>query len=619
MKENQNLILAVVLSLAIFLLWQHFIGGPQQEAQRRLLQQQQAAQTATPATPELQGVPGSASTTGVEILPRADAIARDARVPVESPRVDGSIALKGARFDDLSLKDYRQTTDHKSPEIVLLSPRASEEAYYATFGWSAPADAKLDLPGLDTPWELVSGTTLSPSSPVTLRWTNPQGLVFTRTIALDANYMFTITDEVQNTSSNAVALAPFGLVARHTKPPQRSTYILHEGLLGVFNAELEQVTYKKMIEEREKRFTPERPGGWLGITDKYWMTALIPEQTEKIAGRFMEQPLAASGLYQTDYLGAVRTLAPGAKTQITNRLFAGAKEVSVTNGYEKDLGVARFDLAIDWGWFPFLTKPMFWLLDHYNNLGGNFGIAILLLTVTVKLLFFPLANKSYEAMSKMKKLQPEMTRLRDVHKDDKVKQQQEIMELYKKEKVNPLAGCLPIFVQIPVFFALYKVLYITIEMRHAPFFGWIQDLSAPDPTTVFNLFGLIPWDPTTLPFVGSLLHIGVWPLLMGFTMFLQTSMQPAQADPTQQKVFALMPVIFTFMLATFPAGLVIYWTWNNSLSILQQYVIMKRMKVDMEWDKKFGPLVRLYRALTGQKGDNRGGNGPSRGSRQPGE
>jgi YidC/Oxa1 family membrane protein insertase len=602
MSEQRNFIIAAVLCLAVLLVWEIFVAKPQIERQRQPAPAPVAEQ---PVTPE--AVPSPAGATAAP-LPREEALAETPRVPINAPRVDGSLSLEGTRIDDLSLKDYRVSTDPNSPEITLLSPRASASPYYASFGWVAARPAAQALPSVSTRWQVQSGDTLAPGKPVTLSFDDGAGLRFTRTIALDEHYMFTITDQVENRGNAAVSLSPFGVIARHGVPKSQSFWILHEGFLGVFNRKLETYRYKKIAEDGDVSL--QSTGGWLGITDKYWMSVLVPDQSEPVSARFLRRTIDGVDVYQADYTGKERLLEPGGRLETTQRLFAGAKEVSIIDQYKDTLGIARFDLAIDWGWFYFLTRPTFWALDHLNTLVGNLGLAILALTVFVKLLFFPLANRSYEAMSKMKKLQPEMLRIRERYKDDKVKQQQELMDLYKKEKVNPLAGCLPVLIQIPVFFALYKVLFVTIEMRHAPFFGWIKDLSAADPTNLFNLFGLIPWDPTALPLLGSFLHLGIWPIIMGATMFLQTKMNPAPADPMQEKIFLWMPIIFTFMLASFPAGLVIYWAWNNLLSIVQQYVIMRRMGVDIEWASKFAFLRRLKARSSAARGEA-GSQGPA--------
>ena len=410
---------------------------------------------------------------------------------------------------------------------------------------------------------------------MTLSYDNGKGLKFTRTIALDDKYMFTVDDQVANTGSEAVTLYPYALVSRHETPHVQGFYILHEGLVGVVDdGGLEEISYSKAIENPPTIFKSQH--GWLGITDKYWATVVVPEQGKGFKATFSGSTQGEGrDRFQTDYLMDPLTIPAGGTGEAKGQVFAGAKEVNTVDAYAERYGIPKFDLLIDWGWFYFLTKPLFFALDFFYKLVGNFGIAILIVTLCIKLVLFPLANKSYVSMSKMKLLAPEMQRIKERYGDDRARQQQAMMELYKKEKVNPASGCLPILVQIPVFFALYKVLFVTIEMRHAPFFGWIKDLSAPDPTSVFNLFGLIPWDPP------SFLMIGIWPLIMGVTMWVQMKLNPAPPDPMQQKIFAWMPVFFTFLLASFPAGLVIYWAWNNLLSVIQQSVIMARQGVEI--------------------------------------
>jgi YidC/Oxa1 family membrane protein insertase len=432
-----------------------------------------------------------------------------------------------------------------------------------------PGDA-VPVPGPTTRWT-ANNDSLTQEQPVTLTWDNGEGLIFKRTFAVDEHYMFTMRQSVESKRDEAVSLMPYGLITRFGTPPTSGFFILYEGPLGVFNGTLEEVSYKDLQEKGV--ITHHTTGGWIGITDKYWLSALAPDQEQPITARFVFQRAAGTNQYQVDYVGAQQSLVPGGVIESETRLFAGAKVVTLIDRYEAKYGIKRFDLAIDWGWFYFLTRPVFYALNWLHGLVGNFGIAILLLTVAIKLVFFPLANKSYKAMSQMRKLQPEMQKLRERFADDKMRLNQEMMALYKREKVNPASGCLPIIIQIPVFFALYKVLFVTIEMRHAPFYGWIRDLSAPDPTSVFNAFGLIPWSPP------EFLMIGAWPLIMGVTMWMQQKLNPQPPDPIQAKLFMILPVVFTFMLAHFPAGLVIYWTWNNLLSILQQWVIMKRMGV----------------------------------------
>jgi len=608
MTDHKNTILAIVLSLIVVVGWQYFVGYPQMEKQRHealLKQQEQAQQTATqpsPAQPETgapqpgsapapAGAPSSGGQPGV--LGREAVIGASPHVTISTPRLNGSIDLKGARIDNLSLEQYRETVDPNSPAIVLFSPSGAPEAYYAEFGWVPASGTTQKMPGPDTIWTQEGSGALGVNHPVVLTYDNGEGLLFRRTIAVDDLYLFTIKDEVENRGSSPVSLFPYALISRHGTPKTLGYYILHEGLIGVMGDQGEQTeTYKKI--EEKKSLTWDVTDAWLGFTDKYWAAALLPDTDAKVHARFSAGEMAGHKTYQTDYLLEPRTVAPGAIGTANARLFAGAKEVSVVGinfpfaaagGYNQALGLNHFDLLIDWGWFYFITKPMFLAIDFFFHLVGNFGIAILIVTVLVKILFFPLANKSYASMAKMKAVQPELNMIRQRYADDKMKQQQAMMDLYKKEKINPVAGCLPIAIQIPVFFSLYKVLFITLEMRHAPFYGWIKDLSAPDPTNIFTLFGLIPFDPTVLPLVGSFMHLGIWPAIMGVTMWVQMKLNPPPPDPTQQMVFNWMPIIFTFMLANFPAGLVIYWAWNNSLSVLQQSAIMHRNGAKIElWD-----------------------------------
>lgn len=590
MGDNRNFLIAILLSVFVFLGWQYLVVNPRMAAEkaRQDALSEQAKQESAKAdaaavarVPAVEGVDGAGaalpnangSVSAID-MPRDAALAMSPRLKIRSEQLDGSISLKGARIDDLMLHQYRETVDPTSAEISLFSPAHTAKPYFSEFGFVAAPGAAVALPDANTLWAVESGDELTPQKPVTLVYDNGAGLIFHRTISLDENFLFSIVDRVENKSAEAVTLYPYGLISRTGKPEGQTFIILHEGMIGVFPEEgLQEIKFAKMDDKPEQTFAAN--DGWLGLTDKYWAAVLVPQKGRDFTARFSEDPSPLREIYQTDFRYKATTIAPGADLTLTNQLFAGAKVVKLVNKYS-DEGIYKFDLLIDWGWFYFLTKPMFYVLDFFAKHLGNFGLAILMTTVVVKLLFFPLANRSYEAMSKMKKLQPQMEEMRERLKDDKMKQQQEIMELYKREKVNPLAGCLPMVIQIPVFFSLYKVLFVTIEMRHAPFFGWIHDLSAPDPTTIFNLFGLIPWSPP------HALMIGIWPLIMGFTMFVQQRMNPAPADPVQQQIFTWMPVIFTFMLASFPSGLVIYWAWNNSLSVLQQGVIMKRQGVKIE-------------------------------------
>ncbi|MDQ2081724.1 membrane protein insertase YidC [Xanthobacteraceae bacterium Astr-EGSB] len=615
MTDQKNTILAIVLSALVLIGWQIFFGSPQmqkqQEAQRQAQSQQVPGQqvpgqpanpqspsstvptpaqpSTTTAAPQLPGQAGI--TTAAQQVSREAALKQSPRVAIDTPRLKGSIALKGGRIDDVALSRFHETVDPTSPAIVLLSPSGSPHPFYAEFGWVGPANSGLKLPNAETLWRQQGTGSLTPERPLVLTFDNGEGLEFRRTIAVDERYLFTLKDEVVNKGPAPVVLHPYALISRHGTPATLGYYILHEGAVGYLGDKgLQEVTYKNL--EDKKTITFDVTNAWFGITDKYWAATLLPDPKAKLQANFSATVAGQQHSYQTDYLRDAITIAPGATGSIDGRLFAGAKEVSVVDGYNKQLDVNHFDLLIDWGWFYFITKPLFTLMDWIFRLTGNFGIAILLVTVIIKAVFFPLANKSYASMAKMKAVQPQMVALRERYPDDKVKQQQELMELYKREKINPVAGCLPILVQIPVFFALYKVLFVTIEMRHAPFFGWIRDLSAPDPTNIFTLFGLIPYDPTVLPVVGQFLHMGVWPLIMGITMWVQMKLNPAPPDPTQKMIFDWMPIVFTFMLASFSAGLVIYWAWNNTLSVIQQSIIMK----------KHGAKIELFDNIRGMFG-----------------
>src|SRR5579862_7946559 len=627
MGDHKNTIIAIVLSLIVVVGWQYFVGYPQMEKQREqaLIKQQEQAQTQPGATQPNAAQPGAtpgAGTPGAGTAPpvpgttapavstasRDAVIAASPRIAIATPTLRGSIDLKGGRIDDLALEHYRETTDPSSPAIVLFSPSGAPEAFYAEFGWVAAAGTTAAMPGPDTVWQQDGSGTLGIGHPVTLTYDNGAGLIFRRTINVDDRYLFTLKDEVANKSGNPVTLFPYALVSRHGTPKVQGYYILHEGLIGVMGDKgLQTETYKKIDDltpdSNGKRIIPfDVTNAWLGITDKYWAAALLPDTDARVLAHFSGGESGGLKTYQTDYLLQPQTIAPGSSGAADARLFACAKEVSVvginfpiggSGGYNQELGLNHFDLLIDWGWFYFITKPMFLAIDYFSHLVGNFGIAILIVTVIVKFLFFPLANKSYASMAKMKSVQPQLAALKERYPDDKVKQQQEMMEIYKKEKINPIAGCLPVALQIPVFFSLYKVLFVTIEMRHAPFFGWIKDLSAPDPTNLFTLFGLLHFDPTQLPIFGHYLALGIWPIIMGITMWFQMKLNPTPPDPTQQMIFAWMPLIFTFMLAGFPAGLVIYWAWNNTLSVLQQSTIMHKHGAKIElWDNLKGTFVR---------------------------
>ena len=562
-SDNKNLILAIALSVAVLIGWNYFVGGPQMEKQRQ--SQPTAAGQATgpavpspapregqPATPNPATVPGTGTAGAPSVETREAALARSPRIRIDTPALAGSIPLRGGRIDDVSLKNYHETVDDSSPRIVLLSPSGSPTPYYAEYGWLGGG-----APDANTLWS-SDADVLTADKPVTLTFDNGQGLVFRRKISVDDKFMFTLLDSVENKGSAPASLNGYGLVSRHGKPPTQGYYVLHEGLIGVVGDQgLQEYGYAALDKEpmipgqntRGKVWNA-AVGGFLGITDKYWAAAVVPEQGQPYQGSFTSRQEGQTFTYQANVLSDSRTVAPGTTLDVTQRLFAGAKETALIDAYDRDLGIKKFDLLIDWGWFYFITKPMFKALDFFFRLFGNFGVSILIVTVILKGFFLPLANRSYVSMAKMKAVQPEMTSIRDRFKDDKVKQQQEMMNLYKREKINPIAGCWPILIQIPVFFALYKVLFVTIEMRHAPFFGWIRDLAAP--------------------------------------------------DPVQKAMFSYMPLIFTFMLASFPAGLVIYWAWNNLLSVTQQYVIMRRNGVKVElWDNLRGLFAKKQAAAKG--------------------
>ncbi|WP_196259993.1 membrane protein insertase YidC [Pelagibacterium limicola] len=596
MNDQRNMILAIVLSMVVLFGWQYFIAGPQlEQAQRQaeLAAEQQAAQQAPDsldiAAPA--GEPGAVAPAGTA-APTSDittfatrdaALAASPRIAIQTPSVSGSINLVGARIDDLHLVNYRETIEPDSPTITLLSPAGSPEPYFLEHGWVAPSGSTVALPNGQTEWALESGETLTANSPVTLVWDNGEGLVFRRTITVDDHYLFTVTQSVTNTGASEVALYPYSRIMRLYTPWTQNFFILHEGPIGVLGAaNLVEMSYGDLQGDRQRDYVS--TGGWLGFTDKYWATAIIPDQTETVNARFFHSTRNGNlDDYRANFVSQTAVVAPaGGSAEHTSLAFAGAKVEAIIDSYERAYTIDRFELLIDWGWFHFITKPMFIVIRFLHQILGNFGLAILAVTVIIKAIFFPLANKSYASMANMRRVQPQMKEIQEKHKDDRAAQQQAMMELYKTEKINPLSGCWPILIQIPVFFALYKVLFVTIEMRHAPFFGWIQDLAAQDPTTIFNLFGLLPYDPTIVPIIGPFLQVGVWPLIMGVTMWVQMKLNPPPTDPTQQMIFGLMPIIFTFMLATFPAGLVIYWAWNNFLSIVQQWFIMKRHGVEVD-------------------------------------
>ena len=566
--DNKNFILAIVLSMLILIGWQYFYGGPLSPAPKPTTETSTGTET-TPATGTGGGtVP--ATETGTGLTPRDEAIAATPRVKIETPSLMGSINLVGAKLDDLHLTKYRETINPASPTIIFLSPSGTKGALFAEQGFVAAPGTTVKLPDPKSQWLAPAGAVLAPDKPVTLTWDNGEGVTFTRTISIDDEYVFAVSQTVQNNSQTALNLLPYSRIQRQDTPKIAGYWVFYEGMLGVFDGKLHESKYANAKDSTE----PDKldsTGGWLGFTDQYWAAAIIPDQARKVTGTFQHQSANGRDIYQTDYIATEPlTVAAGGAATYEDHFFAGAKVVQTIDAIEAKYTIDQFDLMIDWGWFYFLTKPMFYLLDFLKGLLGNFGLAILGATVVVKIALFWFANKSYASMSKMKKLQPEMEKLKQLYPDDRAKQQQGMMELYKKEKVSPVSGCLPVLLQIPVFFSLYKVILTSIELRHAPFYGWIHDLSAHDPTSFANLFGLLPFTPP------SFLAIGAFPILMGITMWVQMRLNPTPPDPIQASLFNWMPVIFTFMLGTFPVGLVIYWTWSNLLSILQQSYIMRR-------------------------------------------
>jgi len=587
-ENNRNVILAIVLSVVVLFGWQYFVAGPQLErAQRQAEIAAQQAQQADPglahpngntanATPGATPAAGEAAV-GSTFATRDAAIAATQRAKIETGSLEGSINLTGGRLDDLHLKNYRETVDPNSPIITLLTPAGVEHAYFVEQGWVPQTAGSVRVPDASSVWTVDGeNATLTETAPVTIKWDNGEGLTFRRTFSVDDRYLFTVTQSVENHGTNPVTLFPFSRVARHGTPKVQNFFIQHEGPYGVLGS-YNLISKKYSDMQHEQQIDATATGGWLGFGDKYWATVVMPDVTTPISARFSWTNPGNLDVYQTSFVDQQpEVIAPGATATDKSYVFAGAKEEAVIANYESTYKFDRLELLIDWGWFHFLTKPMFYLLRFLYQIIGNFGLAILAVTVIVKAIFFPLANRSYASMAAMRRVQPEMKAIQERFKDDRAQQQQAMMELYRKEKINPLSGCWPILIQIPVFFSLYTVIFISLEMRHAPFFGWIRDLSAPDPTNIFTLFGLIPWNPTMMPFIGSFLHLGVWPVIMGITMWVQMKLNPPPPDPTQAMIFNWMPIIFTFMLGTFPAGLVIYWAWNNTLSVTQQWFIMKR-------------------------------------------
>ncbi len=558
--DNRNVFVAIALSMSVLLFWGAFFDTPKQ--QRNVVSQKQERNlnsSTNQITPDINQF--KTETT----LSRKDAITQNDRVIIKNDNVEGSISLKGAVIDDLSFIKYKKELKNED-KVVFLNPKEIADGYYVETGWSSIGN-KVKVPNIETQWSVKGNKLLNQNNSVTLIWNNGEGIIFKKIVSLDDKFLFKIKQEVQNNTKEDLELYPYAQITRNKKPDDvQGFYILHEGFIGVFDGELKEDGYDDI---KEKKISRNADNGWLGITDKYWMTAVVPPKDENFKSTFLFKDTFKANYIQNSPVSVKSS--KGASNEI--RVFAAAKEVNTVDGYAISEDIEKFDLVIDWGWFYFFTKPLFFVIDYLFNLSGNFGIAIVLITLAIRIVFFPLANYSFRSMAKMKALQPEMVRLKELHKEDKVKLQQEMMALYRKEKINPASGCLPILIQIPFFFAIYKMLFISLEMRHQPFFGWIQDLSSKDPTTIFNLFGLIPWDPP------GFLIIGIWPILMGLTMYLQQKLNPAPADPIQAKIFAFFPLFLTIILAPFPSGLVVYWTVNNVLTIAQQWVIMRKTKI----------------------------------------
>jgi YidC/Oxa1 family membrane protein insertase len=590
--DTKNLAIAIGISLAILLGFQYFYEAPRERARLAEMAQKREAQAVAKAQTAQGTQPAAAvqGPNGVTIpVQRPQALALSQRIPIEADGVSGSISTLGARFDDLVLKRYQETIKKDSKAVTLLHPQGTADGYYGFFGFTALDGSAGAMPGPNTVWTAASDEKLSPSTPVILTYDNGQGLKFERTIKVDADYLFTITDRVSNASTTPVALQAYGALRRHAKPKEPPNGINHEGMVGVFDGKLKLMAYPKL--EKGEALQQAATGGWLGITDKFWLAALIPDQKTKLDGAYKVTQLPNEEVFESSFIAAPVSLGVGQTYSTTQHLYAGSKRVSELRKLGEQLGLARFEDAVDWGMFWFLTKPFYAMLMFFNGLvGNNIGIAILMVTVVIKIVTFPLVYTSYKSFAKLRDLAPKMAEIKERFAADTQRQQQETMKLYQSEKINPVAGCIPALLQMPIFFALFKVLSISLELRHAPFYGWIPDLSAKDPTTIFNLFGLLPYDPTALPFIGTFLAIGAWPILYGISFWLLQKMQPTATDPMQAQIFALMPWIFVFVFAGFGSGLVIYYTWSNLLTIVQQYVIARRSGTSNPIDEFFGKL-----------------------------
>ena len=555
--DNKNVFVAIALSMSVLLFWAAFFEQPQ-PIEKKVSQNQEKKEENSIA-------PSINESFKIKRISREESINSSKRLKIENSSVIGSMSLKGGLIDDISFKKHKQNLKNKK-NVEFLNPAETENGFYVEAGWTSVGN-KVKVPTKDSLWTSKGNKILSDNQPVLLEWNNGEGIIFKRKIELDDKYLFKITQQVQNNTNQSLDLYPYAQITRNKIPDDiQNFYISHEGFIGVFDEELKEDDYDDI---EENKIVREANEGWLGITDKYWMAALVPKKGENFKSTFLYR----DGFKANYILNSPTTIKPSSSNLNEIKLFVAAKEVDTIDAYAENQKIEKFDLVIDWGWFYFFTKPLFFIIDYLFKYSGNFGIAIVIITVGIRLIFFPLANYSFRSMAKMKAVQPEMTRLKELHKEDKVKLQQEMMALYRKEKINPASGCLPVLIQIPFFFAIYKMLFISLEMRHQPFFGWIKDLSDKDPTSIFNLFGFIPWDPP------SFLIIGIWPILMGVSMWVQQKLNPAPTDPIQAKIFAFFPLFLTIILASFPSGLVVYWTINNILTIAQQWVIMKQTKV----------------------------------------
>ena len=562
--DNKNVFVAIALSMSVLLFWGAFFETPKKENQN-LNNNQTQQKTENSITPNKSPAPSVNQISIEEKLSREDSINKSNRIKIENENIIGSISLEGGLIDDISFKNHKKEVNGKK-NIEFLNPSQSENGFYVESGWASIGD-NIKVPTKNSKWEVEKNKTLTDKSPITIKWDNNEGIIFKKKIELDEKYLFKISQEIQNKSSKSLELYPYAQITRNKIPDDiQNFYISHEGFIGVFNDELKEDDYDDV---EDNKIVREANEGWLGITDKYWMTVIVPEKGKNFKSTFQYNDAFKANYIINDPI-KINASANGSSNF---RLFVAAKEVNTIDAYAETQNINKLDLVIDWGWFYFFTKPLFFVIDYLFKFSGNFGIAIVLITLAIRALFFPLANFSFRSMAKMKAVTPEMTRLKELHKDDKVKLQQEMMALYRKEKINPAAGCLPVLIQIPFFFAIYKMLFISLEMRHQPFFGWIKDLSAADPTSIFNLFGLIPWSPP------SFMIIGIWPILMGASMWVQQKLNPAPTDPIQAKIFAFFPLFLTIILASFPSGLVVYWTVNNILTIAQQWVINKNTTV----------------------------------------